>query len=169
MINEIWLPIKGYEGMYEVSNLGNVKSLLTFKLIGGRSPSKKGYLRVNLNNRIWFVHRVVAETFLPRIEGKDQVNHKDGNKLNNSVDNLEWVSNQENRDHAVKHDLIVHGERVGTSKLKKEEIIEIRNLCSQGISQKIIALQFGVAKQTVSNINTLKTWKRIKDRKSGDR
>ena len=71
----------------------------------------KGYLRVGIVGKLRFVHRLVAEKYVPNPDNKPQVNHKDGNKLNNCADNLEWVSNQDNRDHAVKNDLVIHGER----------------------------------------------------------
>lgn len=102
---------------YEVSNLGNVRSSLTsydttFKgmplkrrrkagNLSGPKLSQKGYKRVRLNKRVYFVHRLIATAFIPNPKGLPQVNHKDGCKTNNDISNLEWVTNQENRDHAV--------------------------------------------------------------------
>lgn len=65
----------------------------------------KGYLRVNIGHTLKFVHRLVAEKYIPNPDNKPQVNHKDCNKMNNCVDNLEWVTNQENRNHMVKNGL----------------------------------------------------------------
>lgn len=98
-LNEEWRPIAGYEGIYEVSNTGNVVSLNYNKKIGERrlrkqKLTKDGYLEIALckGNKMKhvMVHRLVAETFLPNPSGLPQINHKDENKTNNRVDNLEW-------------------------------------------------------------------------------
>ena len=102
MIEEIWKPIEGYEGLYEVSNLGRVRSLDRFyyRLHKGKvlSPTKDryGYLTVTLNcngkSKTIKIHRLVAQAFLPNPDNLPQVNHKDEVKSNNCVDNLEWCS-----------------------------------------------------------------------------
>lgn len=109
---EIWKDIKGYEGYYQVSNLGNVRSLDRFDGVHDRKGTKikpnlkqNGYLQVGLrkhNKRKWFgVHRLVATYFLRNPNNKPQVNHIDCNKQNNNVSNLEWVTGKENQEHAV--------------------------------------------------------------------
>lgn len=149
-MNEIWKDIKGYEGYYQVSNLGNVKSLnrkvnvyendcikkrpLQEKLIA-KTKDKKGYIRVSLskgyNHKCPLLHRLVAETFIPNPNDKPQVNHIDGNKSNNCVDNLEWVTNKENTQHAVKNGLISHDKLVMSSLIasnkNKKPIIQYKN------------------------------------------
>ena len=104
-MQETWKDIEGYEGMYQVSNLGRVKSLkrksVTQEKIIKGTNNGNGYTRVSLNNKLHYVHRLVADAFIPKIEGKDFVNHKDEVKSNNNVDNLEWCTNQENINHSV--------------------------------------------------------------------
>ena len=123
-IAEIWKDIQGYEGLYQVSNLGRVKSLGRFiesRLKGVDKVWKaerilktckrtNGYigvgLRKNGKGKNFNIHRLVAIAFLDNPENKPQVNHIDGNKKNNNVSNLEWVTNSENQKHAYKHGLI---------------------------------------------------------------
>jgi hypothetical protein len=112
MKQEVWKDIKGYEGIYQVSNLGRVKGLrkrnnaynVYYKkeFIMKLQKNHKGYLKVQLNNdlikrKMFFVHRLVAEAFIPNPNNLPQINHKDENKENNVVDNLEWCDNSYNQ------------------------------------------------------------------------
>ena len=101
MTEEIWCPIKGYENIYEVSDQGRVKSLKFGKeRILKPLRTQKGYLRVSLckngEHKMYMVHRLVAQTFIPNPDNLPEVNHKDEDKTNNSVQNLEWCSSKYN-------------------------------------------------------------------------
>lgn len=102
---EIWRDIPGYEGLYQVSAFGKVKSLITNRILKDRFDHK-GYLSVilykNNTKKVIKVHRLVAKIFLDNKDNKEQVNHKDGNKANNNVSNLEWCNCKENIQHAFK-------------------------------------------------------------------
>lgn len=97
---EIWKDIKGYEGLYQISNLGNLKSIKkgNNKLI--KLQNNQRYYRNNLwkncKYKTFSIHRLVAEAFIPNPNNFNIINHKDGNKLNNCVDNLEWCTQSHN-------------------------------------------------------------------------
>lgn len=109
MENEIWKDVVGYDGLYQVSNLGRVKSVGSYyhkEIILKEQFFKQGYSKTTLYKKgkpkSFKTHRLVALAFIHNPENKPQINHKDGNKSNNCVDNLEWVSAKENMQHALK-------------------------------------------------------------------
>lgn len=99
--NEIWKDVKGYECLYQVSNFGNIKR---DNKILNPGKNQDGYSMVCLckdgNQKIKLVHRLVAQAFIPNPNNYPQVNHKDENKSNNTVDNLEWCSIQYNQEYS---------------------------------------------------------------------
>lgn len=115
-MQEEWKDIVGYEGIYRVSNQGKVLSLNygpkgknhfinNSERVMRQTKSNCGYLQVMLYKdgkpKVKYVHRLVAEAFIEKVDGMNQVNHKDGDKTNNSVENLEWVSARQNTRHAI--------------------------------------------------------------------
>ena len=97
MLKEIYVDLQGFIGLYKISNFGNVKSFRRKEpIILTPFKDTNGYCRVSLCGKDYSVHRLVANAFLPKIENKDLVNHKDLVKTNNRIDNLEWCNNREN-------------------------------------------------------------------------
>lgn len=179
-MHEIWADIEGYDGIYKVSTLGRVLSCERIVRNGSsfrkvvekiKSPtiSRGGYLSVTLFNagrrgaKTFYVHRLVAETFLPKEVGRGYVNHKNGVKTDASLENLEWVSFSENMVHAYENGLVVSskGESAGKSVLKEIDVHEIRKMYKSGIPQPEIAKKFGVHQSNISLIVTGKTWRHI--------
>lgn len=142
---------------YEITYDGQVINKHNGYILKGRLNSK-GYLRVSIGKKLMFIHRLVAEKYIPNPEGKEQVNHKDGNKLNNCADNLEWVSNKENRNHAVENFLHLRGEDCPYAKLNWEAVEYIR-ANPDHLLQRELGEMFGVARTTIGDIVNYRTWK----------
>lgn len=130
MEEEIWKAIPGYEGLYEVSNLGRVRSLnygRTGKVqVLKLTPTKKGYLLTGLHKqgkkKTYKVHRLVAEAFIPNPNNLPEVNHIDENKTNNRVENLEWCSSKYNSNYGTRN------ERVSEAHKKKVICLELKRI-----------------------------------------
>ena len=112
-MEEIWRDIKGYEGLYQVSNLGRVKSLerivsnnhlVKEKILKVLKSTTTPYEFIQIKHKSLFIHRLVAETFIPNPDNLSQVNHKDENIHNNNVDNLEWCSAKYNANYGTRNE-----------------------------------------------------------------
>ena len=172
-MNEIWKPIRNFETYYLVSNLGRIKGLkrLLFNGKGFYYKNEKilksfndgnGYKILGLNKnglRTNFkIHRLVAQAFIPNPENKPQVNHINGDKLDNRVENLEWVTASENALHSYKLGLQTT-KHIG-SKLTNKDVIGIRRL-SIVRSRKELSIAYNVSYRTICNIVNRDTWKHI--------
>ena len=161
----MWKVIDGSDGEYEASSDGEIRNAKT-KHILKQFKGKDGYMRTQIAgkiNKTVTVHRIIAMTFIEPIEGKEFVNHKDGNKSNNCVENLEWVTNQENRNHALINGLHLCGDKCSYSKLSSKQVLEILELIRDNeYTIKEIAEKFNVSRATITDIKLNRTWKQLK-------
>jgi len=171
LAGEKWKPVPGYEARYEVSNFGRVWSIRrTFvvsglnRACGGRflklTPRETGYIGVSLFDRyrvkeFFFVHKLVLLAFSKRPKAGQQVNHIDGNKQNNSLTNLEWVTQSEN----IQHSVDVLGVRRGRNKLNFKIAEEIRRKKKAGMTGPDLAKMYGVNHTAIYAIVSLKSWR----------
>lgn len=180
IVDEIWKDVPDYEGYYQVSSLGRVRSCDRFVAHSGggkrtvrqrvlnQCKDRYGYWNVclcfNGKPKTVTVHSLVAKAFIgDRLTG-DQINHIDGNKDNNSLRNLEYCSPSKNNQHAYDLGLKVaaKGENQGSSKLTQAQVLRIREAyASGGVSQAALAKLYGIGQQTVCRIIARKTWKHI--------
>jgi hypothetical protein len=167
--------IKGYEGFYSVDRDGLVWSHRRAKYLSPGSGSS-GYLSVTITKdgkpKCFSVHRLVAMAFIENPEGKPQVNHKDGNKLNNNVENLEWATCSENMAHAVKIGLHKGGvggffksgddprRRCG-KKFTKDQVLDMRNRWGNGESFEDINKTYNVDSSTIRRVCKGQTYRTI--------
>ena len=167
-MNEIWKDIEEYEGLYQVSNLGRVRSFISNKILRfGVNPD--GYLFVHLyinkSKKYIGVHRIVASAFLDNYEDLPEVNHIDSDKKNNSVLNLEWVTREQNMKHYYstetfkKVNLRNSGEGNQNAKLKFNEVQLIKKLRSEyNIKVKTLSWLFNVSVSQIERIIYNKQW-----------
>lgn len=164
---ETWRPVPGFEDVYSVSDYGRVRRE---KASRGTWPGRilsgvihsRGYLTVSLSpSQRLYIHRLVAEAFLGPCPKNQEVNHKNGNKADNQIRNLEYVTHLENMRHGYENGFFPRGEQRPFSKLTEDDVRQIRALHKQGIMQKDIAPQFNVNKQTICKIVNRQKWKHI--------
>lgn len=175
-MSEIWRKVPGLPSEYEASSSGRIRSIggsysTTFRgkqitrikpprVYALRGLSTKGYARINLGGRIYHAHRLIALAWVPNPDNLPQVNHRNGEKLDNRPENLEWVSNQQNRDHAVATGLHPIGSKI-SKRLTEADIPVIRAMAEQRIPQHEIAAIFNVCQQTISHIVRRSTWQHV--------
>ena len=179
----IWKSVVEYEGLYEVNTDGELR---TFNWKGtGQTrimkPAKdhKGYLRTMLakdgNAKTIKMHRIIAQAFIPNPENKPTVNHKNGIKTDNRVENLEWHTNKENVAHAIANGMFKFmtaealakvppqkGELNGNSKLTASDVIAIRQAFKPHVvTREILAKKYGVSPTTIKDVTNRKSWKHL--------
>ena len=177
---EEWKPIVGYEGTYDVSNLGRIKRVglpRDTRHSGGTKigriltlqAGKYGYLRVILwkdgGYRLFLAHRLVAIAFLGKIPENHEVNHLDGNKQNNSILNLEYVTRSENNKHAYRTGLMHKGDNHCNACLTSEQVIQIVELHDHsGLGYRKLGQMFGVERTTIQAIIKGRSWSHLTGR-----
>lgn len=161
---------------YYVTEDGNVINNKTQKTL--KPIIISSYYYVSILGKKKSIHSLLANAYLEKPEDNLEINHKDGNKLNNHISNLEWVSHKENINHAYENNLVdiskrnltalnarnKFKEKIGrhtAAKLTKEQVLEIKELLKQGIKQEDIAKIYGVSRTPISHINSGKSWKDI--------
>lgn len=181
---ENFKEIKGFEGLYEISDQGRIRYLdkmvergkwgrfLKKGALMAPYPAGRGYYKISLrkNKNLYhnYIHRIVAETFIPNPENKKTVNHINGIKTDNRVENLEWMTYSENNKHSFDTGLkkptrkpINRGQNSPNAKFKDEDIRVIRKIYSEGVTQEKISKIYNVCRQTIGSIITRKNWSHI--------
>ena len=172
---EVWKKIKGYEGIYEISSHGNIKSCSRLDILGhnrkekilknGYTTTKYHMVILRKNNRIKAhrVHTLVGNHFISNPHNKPQINHKDFNRTNNYIENLEWVTQKENIRHAWDNGACTNpsGEKNGMNKLTEKQIIDIRKI---GKAKTLLEISkiYNISFQHVGAILNNKLWKHLK-------
>jgi len=179
-MKETWKDIAGYEGLYQISNTGRVKSMAkTVRCKNGatnsyrervmaKSKKPSGEVKITLSkggkSKTLLVHRLVAIHFIPNPMNKPEVNHIDGVRDNNVVSNLEWVTSSENQQHAYRIGLQEgrKGSAHHMARLTEPDVEKIRQMYASGkLLQREIANMYGVRENLVSRIVNRKIWRHV--------
>lgn len=171
-MEEIWKTLVYRQNEYpkfEISNKGNLRNAITGTVYKQTINKDTGYYGVCVsingrnNKKLFKIHRAVAETFIPNLEHKPTINHIDGNKLNNNVNNLEWTTYSENTKHAINNGLIVplKGTEKSQARFSKDEVKYIRENYipkDKRFGCCALAQKFGVHHSAISNIINYKSY-----------
>jgi len=173
-MQEIWKDISGYEGLYQVSNYGNIKRIYTHNIKNqkiGRNEilnpwiNNCGYymvgLRKNNHKKSFLVHRLVLEMFVDSCSINEEGRHLDGNKLNNNIHNLAWGTRSDNEKDKIIHGRSNRGSRQGNSKFLEIDILDMRYLYKKGWTIREIGKKYNVDYKVVWPIIRYKTWKHL--------
>lgn len=165
-IKEEWRNVPGYPKEYFVSNRGRLKRVrfdgkeVFYSL---NSKTTAGYVLTSWGDKKVYAHRMVALAFLPNPDNAATVNHKNLDKSDNRVENLEWASHKENINHArgILGNYNARGEEASMAKLTEAQVREIKELLKAGIPQRTIAKQFGISRGPVSGISLGLLWTHV--------
>ena len=163
--------IKGYKGLYTVKPNGDIISYVRVSSGKKLKPQKHthGYRYVTLvkggEKKNHLIHRLVGEAFIPNPENKRTINHKDGDKTNNHVDNLEWATYSENNQHGIDSGLIgradLKGSKNSQSKLTENDVRKIHDMLKDGLSYGEIADMYNVTNELIGMINRGQAWTHV--------
>lgn len=169
---EIWKPVVGFEGSYEVSNLGRVRSLdRIVRLRNGRTRFARGRMLKHGYHSFGYpqimlgggnprrIYKLVAAAFLGQMPPGMQVCHKDGDVLNGQEDNLYYGTPAENQADRVRHGTACVGEKHPMHKVSAQDVEEIRRRCANGELQRVVGADYGIRQPTVSVIVSNRRWK----------
>lgn len=164
MNEEIWMPVPGFAGLYEVSNFGRIRTIKTGKIKKPTIDKKDGRPSVLLwkenKYKLRRIGRIVLRAFCGDPKAGEECCHNDGNPLNNHIDNLRWDTASNNQKDRVKHGTSNRGERCASAKLKEHQVLSIRKDPRQ---QKEIAAEYGVAPSVISRIKNRTRWGHLQD------
>lgn len=171
---EEWLPVVGFEGVYEVSNCGRVRRVRTClggqagKLLGGKTSPRRPYRRVELRlapgspARDARVHQLVFEAFVGPVPPGHEINHINGDKSDCRVSNLEAVTHRGNMEHAGATGLAARGRCVASARLSEDAVRQIRTGHAAGAATCLeLAERFGVTESTIGSVVRRETWRHV--------
>lgn len=167
-MTEIFKDIQGYEGLYQISNTGKVKNIIRNSILKPGIGTTGYYLVILCKNKVKKtskVHRLVAKAFIENPDNLPFVNHKDSNRLNNHISNLEWCDNSGNMQHCFNKGRgkipVMNGTKNVNAKLNDELVIEMRRKFSNGVLRVRIAEEYGLSISTVCRVISKKLWAHV--------
>lgn len=168
-LKERWLEVKNTNGRYFISDHGNVKSVKIYEktrtkellLKPGHVGTHRSYLTAHLFNKFYYIHRLVAYYFIQNPNNYTQVNHIDNNPSNNHYLNLQWCTNKQNINHAIKQGRMLVGMKNGNAKFSNKDILDIRRKQGFGFTITYLAKEYNVDRATIKCIINRTTWQHI--------